>query len=172
MVTAWYSSTLGDILLGDQANALAGLWFVGQVHFPTLPDAEMGTTATLELTKKWLDLYFSGEIPPFLPPLFLEGTPFQKQVWMALAGIPYGQVLSYGALAQRLDVGSAQAVGSAVARNPISLILPCHRVVGSKGQLTGYAGGLERKAWLLDLERSTLHNSGFKLQPSHPPAGV
>lgn len=109
-------------------------------------------------TKQWLDIYFRGEIPDFTPPLRLKGTPFRKMVWEILLSISYGQTMTYGEIASKIAEQrglarmSAQAVGSAVGHNPISIIVPCHRVVGSDGSLTGYAGGVERKAALLALE--------------------
>lgn len=153
MVIQYYPSPLGEILLGAETDGLVGVWFPGQAHFPALSQGVPGKSPSLNEAINWLDLYFSGEIPHYLPPISLNGTDFQLRVWKALSDISYGQVVTYGDLAKRLGVRSAQAVGGAVGRNPISLILPCHRVVGSKGQLTGYAGGLDRKKWLLDWER-------------------
>ena len=112
--------------------------------------------------KRWLDLYFGGQKPDFLPPLHPEGTAFQKSVWDILLEIPYGKTISYGeiaghiALKQGISRMSAQAVGGAVGRNPISIIIPCHRVVGADVSLTGYAGGLDRKIKLLELEHSAI----------------
>lgn len=112
----------------------------------------------LEDTKKWLDLYFSGEEPNFTPKLKLEGTEFRREVWKILLEIPYGETLSYKGIAEKLIASgkyermSSQAVGGAVGHNPISIIIPCHRVVGTSGSLTGYAGGLARKVKLLELE--------------------
>lgn len=154
----WYTSPIGDILLAAEGSDLTGLWFAGQTHFPALSHAVFGDSPALNAAKIWLDLYFSGEIPDFLPSLAPKGTDFQLRVWKALESIPYGQVVTYGALARQLGVRSARAVGSAVGRNPISLLLPCHRVLGSKGQLTGYAGGLDRKKWLLEWEQSIIQN--------------
>lgn len=111
-----------------------------------------------QTTKRWLDLYFQGKIPDFMPALRLEGTPFRKAVWEILLSIPYGQTMTYGEIAGKLAEQrallrmSAQAVGNAVGHNPISIIVPCHRVVGSGGSLTGYAGGVKKKAVLLALE--------------------
>ena len=155
-----FASPLGGITLASDGQALTGLWFDGQAHFgATLT----GAAQTRDLpvfaeAARWLALYFSGVQPDFTPPLRLRGTPFQRAVWEALRAIPYGQTLSYGALAARLG-SSARAVGGAVGRNPIALIVPCHRVVGADGSLTGYAGGLERKEWLLALEQHKA--SGF-----------
>ena len=112
------------------------------------------------MTRRWLDIYFSGREPGFSVPIHLEGTAFQTAVWRRLCAIPYGQTMTYGEIAGQMarEEGrahlSAQAVGGAVGRNPVSILVPCHRVVGANGRLTGYAGGLERKQWLLELERT------------------
>lgn len=106
-------------------------------------------------TRRWLDLYFKGEIPDFTPPLNPQGTPFQKKVWHELLIIPYGQTTSYGAIAKRINCRSAQAIGQAVHNNPIAIIIPCHRVIGADGSLTGYASGLDVKQRLLMLEQKT-----------------
>ena len=117
-----------------------------------------GAEAVFERTKKWLDSYFSGHNPDFTPPICLKGTSFQEDVWEILKRIPYGKVISYGAIARQiaekrgLKRMSAQAVGGAVGRNPIAIIVPCHRVIGSDGSLTGYAGGLDKKTKLLRIE--------------------
>ena len=113
----------------------------------------------LRLTKKWLDLYFQGKIPDFTPPLCPEGSAFRLSVWEILKQIPYGEVTTYGDIARQIagqnqmESMSAQAVGGAVAHNPISILIPCHRVVGSGGSLTGYAGGIDKKLYLLKLEK-------------------
>ena len=158
--TQTYSSPLGEVLLSADDMGLSGLWFAGQRYFArTLPSGAVpGETPVLTASKRWLDCYFSGAHPDFLPPLHLIGTDFQQAVWNLLLEIPYGQTVTYGALgrilAQQLGkpAMSAQAVGSAVGRNPVSIIVPCHRVVGADGNLTGYAGGVERKLQLLQLE--------------------
>ncbi len=146
-----YRSPMGDILLAWDAAGLTGLWFWGQKHFPK----SVGTLRDIPLpAKNWLDSYFSGQEPAFTPPVHLMGTPFQMQVWKLLQEIPYGKTTTYGALATALGKpGASQAVGNAVGRNPVSLIVPCHRVVGKAGSLTGYAGGVERKEYLLKLEK-------------------
>lgn len=157
-----YHSPLGEILLAGDDVGLTGLWFEGQKHYAgSLDDCREARELPLfERTKKWLDIYFSGEKPDFTPPLRLTGTPFQNRVWQMLLAIPYGETATYGEIARRISgcsggiCTSPRAVGGAVGRNPISIIVPCHRVVGVKGQLTGYAGGLERKTWLLRLERA------------------
>ncbi len=144
---------LGAVLLASDGEALCGLWFEGQKYFA----AGLGAARTekdlpvFAETERWLAAYFSGKDPGEPPPLRPCGTPFQRAVWEALRAIPYGETLSYGALARRLG-SSARAVGGAVGRNPISILIPCHRVLGADGSLTGYAGGLERKTALLKRE--------------------
>ena len=156
-----YRSPIGAITLAGDGNALTGLWFDGQKFYgSTLPDSRIEKKISIfEDTVRWLDLYFDGKDPGFIPPLRLTGTSFQRSVWEILLTIPYGHTMTYGDIARRLaeEAGagrvSAQAVGGAVGHNPISLIVPCHRVIGRCGKLTGYAGGLERKAWLLEMEK-------------------
>ena len=162
MNTRWYSSPLGKILLAADEIGVCGLWFDGQKYFaPGLPEVrEEVETDLLAEARRWLDLYFSGREPAFSVPLHLIGTEFQRLVWELLRSIPYGETTTYGALstavAARLGRSSmsAQAVGSAVGHNPVSLLVPCHRVVGADGSLTGYAGGMERKLALLKLEKA------------------
>lgn len=162
--TQTYSSPLGELLLSADDMGLSGLWFAGQRYFArTLPPGAVSReTPVLTASKRWLDCYFSGARPDFLPPLHLIGTDFQQAVWNLLLEIPYGQTVTYGALARTLarQLGkpamSAQAVGATVGRNPVSIIVPCHRVVGADGNLTGYAGGVERKLQLLQLEGADL----------------
>ncbi len=154
------SSPLGGITLASDGEALTGLWFDGQKCFPAPlnADHEFRRLPVFSEAERWLNLYFSGRAPDFLPPLLLRGTAFQRMVWEFLLSIPYGGTVTYGEIADAVarKMGkprmSAQAVGGAVGRNPVSLILPCHRVVGAGGKLTGYAGGLERKRKLLELE--------------------
>ena len=153
--TVHYRSPLGGITLASDGTALTGLWFDGQKHFAeTLSPmhTERPDLAVFDETCRWLDLYFAGQRPDFVPPLKPSGTAFRRAVWRQLMAIPYGQTSTYGEIASRLACRSAQAVGNAVGHNPVSLIIPCHRVVGSDGALTGYAGGLDRKAWLLRTE--------------------
>lgn len=149
-----YASPLGPILLAADETGLTGLWFEGQKYFPSFlgVDYQEKETPILTETVRWLDVYFSGKDPGFLPPLHPQGSPFRQTVWDILLTIPRGQTMTYGEIARRLGVHSAQAVGGAVGHNPISILIPCHRVVGSDGSLTGYAGGVERKARLLQLE--------------------
>ena len=158
--TCKYKSPLGDILLAADEIGLTGLWFEGQKYFAnTLPDEHiLLETEILAEAKKWLDVYFSGEEPKFTPPLHPEGSTFRQAVWQILLQIPYGQTITYGAIANKLTEKkngsrmSAQAVGGAVGHNEISIIIPCHRVVGTNGSLTGYAGGIDKKISLLELE--------------------
>ena len=156
--TMTYSSHLGEILLAADEAGLTGLWLEGQKYYAKGLQRREDETPVLQEAVRWLDQYFAGRQPDFTPPLHPLGTPFQQEVWALLCEIPYGQLTTYGALAAKLAEQrgithfSAQAVGSAVGHNPISIIIPCHRVVGSNGSLTGYAGGLERKSRLLALE--------------------
>lgn len=160
-----YDSLLGDITLASDGEALTGLWFDGQRHFASTlgGEYEEKPLPVFEQATRWLDAYFAGRVPDLTPPLHLIGTPFQKAVWELLLTIPCGETRSYGELAAKLtgERGiprvSARAVGAAVGRNPISLIIPCHRVLGADGRLTGYAGGLERKRALLTLEGASFH---------------
>ena len=149
-----YASPLGPILLAADETGLTGLWFEGQKYFPSFlgVDYQEKETPVLTETARWLDVYFSGKDPDILPPLHPQGSPFRQTVWDILLTIPRGQTMTYGEIARRLGVHSAQAVGGAVGHNPISILIPCHRVVGSDGSLTGYAGGLDRKTRLLQLE--------------------
>ncbi len=154
-----YQSPLGKITIAVCENYLTGLWFDGQKYFAsTLPiEFKEKKLPIFEQTKEWLECYFSGRIPDFLPALRLEGTPFRLAVWEILRGIPYGEVITYKDIAKEIEgkIGrkmSAQAVGGAVGHNPVSIIVPCHRVVSCNGSLTGYAGGIARKLSLLTLE--------------------
>lgn len=155
-----YPSPLGGITLAGCGDCLTGLWFDGQKHYAgTLAaEHEEGILPVLARTTEWLDCYFSGKNPGFTPPLYLNGTSFRLEVWEILQKIPFGETVTYkdiaGELARRKGLRgmSAQAVGGAVAHNPISIIIPCHRVVGCNGSLTGYAGGLAKKIGLLALE--------------------
>ena len=153
-ITAARPSPLGELILVSDGSALTGLRFTGQRHFPAgLPaPGPVSASEVFEDTARWLELYFSGERPSFLPRLSPEGTAFQRTVWERLLRIPYGKTVTYAGLAAGLGT-SARAVGGAVGRNPISLIIPCRRVVGAGGALTGYAGGIGRKQALLRFER-------------------
>ena len=157
---AHYDSPLGGITLAGDGEALVGLWFDGQAHFGEglSPDAEARPLPVLDEARRWLDGYFGGIAPDFTPRLAPRGTAFRQAVWKALREIPFGQIATYAGIAARLGLSSAsaRAVGGAGGHNPISLIIPCHRVLGANGSLTGYAGGLERKRQLLRLERADL----------------
>lgn len=158
--TKEYQSPLGAILLAADGEGLTGLWFRGQKYFAAglAEDRRAGESPALTEAGRWLDSYFKGQRPGFLPPLHPAGSQFQRAVWDLLLDIPYGSTTTYGELAAKLAVQmgrprvSAQAVGGAVGRNRISILVPCHRVVGAGGSLTGYAGGVERKLALLKLE--------------------
>ncbi|MBR5381165.1 MAG: methylated-DNA--[Oscillospiraceae bacterium] len=158
--TQHYSSPLGGITLASDGEALTGLWFDGQKYFAaTLAEAHRESSLPVfEQTFSWLDVYFGGREPDFTPPLRMKTTAFRRAVWEILLTIPYGQTATYGQIADRLARSrglaslSAQAVGGAVGHNAVSLIIPCHRVVGKNGSLTGYAGGVDRKLRLLSLE--------------------
>ena len=162
LYTAAYDSPLGVMTLASDGTSLMGLWFDGQRYAPDLkPGAESASDLPVfEQTARWLDRYFAGTMPRFLPPLDPPGTPFRRLVWALLRQIPPGSVATYAQIAaqaaQKMGRAhmAAQAVGGAVGPNPISILIPCHRVVGSDGSLTGYAGGIDRKAALLRLERS------------------
>lgn len=157
-----YTSPVGEILLAADEAGLTGLWFEGQKFYARGLGREYQEkeAPVLEQTRDWLDIYFSGREPDFRPPLHLEGSAFQKEVWEILCRIPYGKTTTYGAVAgeiarkRGLARMSARAVGGAVARNAVSIIVPCHRVTGADGSLTGYAGGMERKRFLLKLEKT------------------
>lgn len=153
-------SPLGNILLSADEIGLTGLWFEGEKYYAdALPREHIEReTPILTDTKRWLDVYFTGREPDFTPPLHPAGSPFRQAVWQLLLEIPYGQTTTYGALAKRLECGrmSAQAVGGAVGHNRISVMIPCHRVVGTNGSLTGYAGGLDKKLRLLELEHADM----------------
>lgn len=158
-----YASPLGNITLASKDNALIGLWLEGQKYtFSNYQDTiiENPNDSVLVQAKKWLDLYFKGHQPNVnqlkLAPI---GSPFRQKVWQLLLQIPYGTVVTYNELAKniakQLDITkmSPQAIGNAVGHNPISIIIPCHRVVGSNGSLTGYAGGIDKKLQLLKHEQ-------------------
>lgn len=162
--TCTYQSPLGNLLLAADEIGLTGVWFEGQKYFGnTLPkECISKETPILTEAKGWLDIYFSGKKPDFTPPLHPAGSPFRQAVWQILRQIPYGQTITYGEIArqmtnvQQVSHMSAQAVGGAVGHNEISIIIPCHRVVGTNGSLTGYAGGIDRKVALLELEHTDM----------------
>lgn len=155
-----YHSPLGDLLLAGDEIGLIGIWFADQKYYASSLENEYEEKEIplFNQVKQWLDLYFSGNNPNSTLPLHMMGTPFQKEVWHLLCTIPYGKTITYGQIAKHiaqkkgLSHMSAQAIGGAVGKNPISIIVPCHRVVGANGTLTGYAGGAKKKEQLLKLE--------------------
>ena len=159
-----YNSPLGGILLAADEIGLTGLWFDGQKYFARDLPAEHveQNTPVLSEAKRWLDIYFTGREPDFTPPLHPVGSAFRQAVWEILLQIPYGQTTTYGEIARQLAAKlglprmSAQAVGGAVGHNEVSIIIPCHRVVGTSGSLTGYAGGIDKKVKLLELEHTDM----------------
>ena len=152
---AHYESPLGGMTMASDGQAITALWFDGTRKEARYADemSAMKALPVFDETCRWLDLYFAGEKPDFIPTLAPSGTPFQQRVWDILLTIPYGETMSYGDVARRISpTMSAQAIGGAVGRNPIGIIIPCHRVIGADGSLTGYGGGLERKRWMLEME--------------------
>jgi methylated-DNA-[protein]-cysteine S-methyltransferase len=157
-------SPVGTLTVASDGQNVCGLWIEGQKYFAkTLGQAVAEQSLPVfEQVRKWLDVYFSGKDPGFMPPLAPGGSAFQKSVWDMLCAIPYGQTTSYGALAKQSEARnggkqtSARATGGAVGHNPISILIPCHRVLGANGNLTGYAGGVDKKMRLLELEGITL----------------
>ncbi len=163
--TTQYPSPLGELLLASDGRALAGLWIKGQKYYAAgLPEdhQRQDGLAVFDQAKNWLDRYFAGENPDVSQlPLAPAGSPFRQRVWDIMCKIPYGKTMTYGDIARQIaaETGkpmSGQAVGGAVGRNPILIIMPCHRVVGSSGSLTGYAGGIDVKIRLLELEGADL----------------
>lgn len=159
-----YDSPLGGILLAADETGLTGLWFDGQKFFARDLPAERveQNTPALSEVKRWLDIYFTGKEPDFMPPLHPIGSAFRRSVWDILLRIPCGQTTTYGEIARQLAEKqgrpriAAQAVGGAVGHNKISIIIPCHRVVGTNGSLTGYAGGIDKKVKLLEWEHTDM----------------
>ena len=156
-----YASPLGIITMSSNGKQLTGLWFEGQKYFD-YPSGDRPQHLSLPIfdeTRTWLDVYFQGKRPSFTPPILLNDTPFRRTVWQLLLTIPYGKTTTYKDIARQwarqhgAKSMSSQAVGGAVGRNPVSIIIPCHRVIGTNGSLTGYAGGLDRKRWLLQWEQ-------------------
>lgn len=169
--TCHYDSPLGGITIASDGKALTGLWFDGQKYFAdTLTKGSYSDSAlcpacafpVFDETRQWLDTYFSGTEPDFTPQLKMAASPFRRRVWESLLRIPYGKTTTYNAIAREIALErnlrsmSAQAVGGAVGHNSISLIIPCHRVVGANGSLTGYGGGIDRKIKLLQLEHADM----------------
>jgi methylated-DNA-[protein]-cysteine S-methyltransferase len=153
MITAQYHSPIGIITLVSDGNSLTEL----RLAQPLIQDPSNNKNLQVfEETCRWLDQYFSGKNPDFTPSLNPQGSLFQQKVWRELLTIPYGQTTTYGAIAKHINCRSAQAVGQAIHRNPIAIIIPCHRVIGADGSLTGYASGLDIKQQLLTIEKALL----------------
>lgn len=158
------SSPLGEITLRSNGEFLTGLWFAYDKHYgdKDIQDAQNAELPVFELAEKWLAEYFAGREPKVSVPLKLQGSEFQMQVWRLLQDIPYGRLVTYGDIAKKIAAQkgvarmSAQAVGGAVGRNPLCILIPCHRVIGADGSLTGYAGGMWRKVRLLQLEKADI----------------
>jgi methylated-DNA-[protein]-cysteine S-methyltransferase len=149
----FYDSPQGRMLLVAEDDGLCGVYFDGQKYFPRIDGLKDARHALLRQARRELAEYFGGTRKRFETPLAPEGTPFQKSVWKAISTVAFGETISYGELARRAgSAGSARAAGAATGRNPIGVIVPCHRIVGAGGSLTGYAGGLDRKRALLALE--------------------
>lgn len=161
-----YESPIGAITMASDGEALIGLWFDGQRFFADCLESkyEEKLLPIFEQADKWLNIYFSGNEPDFTPSIKMKTTEFRRAVWEIMLSIPYGETMTYGEIADRiakqrgLQRMSAQAVGGAVGHNSISLIIPCHRVVGTNGNLTGYAGGIDKKIKLLELEGVDMGN--------------
>ena len=153
-------SVVGKLYITSDGSNITGLWIQGQKYFESTIHDELkeADLPIFEKAKKWLDIYFKGKEPKFNLALKPEGSEFRKDVWKILLNIPYGKTITYGEIANILGKKykkkmSAQAVGGAVGHNPISIIIPCHRVIGANGSLTGYAGGIDKKIKLLELEK-------------------
>ncbi len=157
-----FNSPLGPITIASNGDALTGLWFDGQKYDRATLGAEYTekTCDVLEQTKQWLEEYFAGKKPKKFPPIQFVGTPFRQQVWNLLLEIPHGKTVTYGEISDMLkqidptSKACSRAIGGAVGHNPISIIVPCHRVMGADGKMTGYAGGVDKKIKLLELEKS------------------
>ncbi len=155
---------LGEMIACSDGKSLCGLWFKDRPHFPSclLKNGKEGWLPVFEETEQWLRTYFNEEIPNRMPKLSLNGSAYQRRIWAILEGIPYGETASYQRIAELANetnhdrAACAQAAGQAVSRNPVSLIVPCHRVIGKNGRMRGYAGGLDRKAFLLEMEKRVI----------------
>lgn len=158
--TSMYNSPVGEILLASDDVGVVGVWFKDEKYYACCLDKEniAKETPIIKELKRWLDIYFQGKKPDFEPPVHMIGTPFQIEVWSTLREIPYGSTTTYNEIAKKiaknrgLERMSAQAVGTAVGKNSINLIVPCHRVVGTNNSLAGYAGGIDKKIYFLKLE--------------------
>lgn len=172
MLYCYYDSPVGKITITGGDEKITGLWLPGQQHISPIlfPDSKCCESSPISAAKLWLDAYFAGAAPSITElPLCPEGTPFQQLVWDLLKQIPYGHTVTYGELARKVaaimgkNKMSAQAIGGAVGRNPISIIIPCHRVIGADRSLTGYAGGIQYKQWLLFHEGHTIDKTSLRI---------
>ena len=171
-MTYWtrLASPLGPLVLASNGAALTGLWMEGQKYFASGLEPEATERPDLPVfrqTAAWLEAYFIGQTPSSLPSLCPKGSVFRQTVWKALLEIPYGQIRTYRELAEKLG-SSPRAIGGAVGHNPISILIPCHRVMGTDGSLTGYAGGVEKKQFLLQLEGADLSLSRISMPGKGP----
>lgn len=161
----YYHCPLGCLLLTSDYEGLTGIYFEDGKYLPKNNLYQEKNNLFFDETKKWLDIYFSGKKPNFTPLLHFTGTPFRQTVCRLLCDIPYGKMSTYKEIAKAISIEKVkrltQAVGQAVGHNPISIIVPCHRVIGSNGSLTGYGGGLTRKQYLLELERTYTHDESL-----------
>ena len=154
MYSTDYTSPLGEMLIAGDGEAICGVWFYDQKHFPSTDFIKNDDLTIFKQVKVWLDDYFKGLNPEITFKLKPHGSEFRLKVWRVLSQIPYGETLTYGEIAAMISpTMSARAVGGAVGHNPISILIPCHRVMGANGKMTGYAGGIKRKIKLLQLER-------------------
>lgn len=155
MYCTTYDSQIGKILIASDGEAICGVWFYGQKHFPAVDELEKNDDlAIFNCARQWFDDYFSGKNPKISFKLKARGSEFRIKVWRILSEISYGETMTYGEIASRISpTMSSQAVGGAVGHNPIAILIPCHRVLGADGKLTGYAGGLDKKRKLLELEK-------------------
>lgn len=164
----WMESPLGPLLLLGNGQKLTGLYLKGQKHFPTQTDNWQASDQAIPFaqTRSQLSEYFAHQRQSFNLPTHAQGTDFQKQVWQLLAQIAFGETVTYGSLAEKIgQPGAARAIGAANGRNPLSIIVPCHRVIAANGQLTGYAGGVDRKQWLLVHEQKISVPDTFGIKP-------
>ena len=154
MYSTDYSSPIGNMLIASDGEAVCGVWFYNQKYFPSLNNfTKKDDLAIFRDVKRWLDDYFNGLNPQITFKLKPEGTEFRLKVWKILSEIPYGETMTYGEIAGKISpTMSSQAVGGAVGHNPIAILIPCHRVLGTDGKLTGYAGGIDKKIELLKIE--------------------
>ena len=157
-----FPSPIGILTAVSDGTSITGLWMENQRYWGQSVSADPADGSNLEVMnqlQKWLDAYFNGKEPSFFVPCKADGTVFQQAVWEQLNRIPYGKTVTYGQIAKTIEqesgkIVSAQAVGNAIGRNPICILIPCHRVIGSNGELTGYAAGIDRKRILLELEKA------------------